>query len=88
MRICKIFTEGAYRFICVIKEEKDGTFSCAIEFTSNEDDPSTNVGSLEMSGRFSSAVVALGAVEHYGRALICQHGNLAQYLAATVEQEG
>jgi hypothetical protein len=87
MRICKIFTEGTYRFICTVMEEEDGMFSCAIEFTSNAGDLPTNIGTLEMKGSFSSAVVAMGATEHHGRALICQHSDLAQYLATGAEQE-
>ena len=87
MRICKIFTEGAYRFICTVMEEKDGMFSCAIEFSSDENACLTNIGSLEMSGRFGSAAVALDAVEHYGRTLVCQQSDLAQYLATRAEQE-
>ena len=81
MPITKIFTEGVYRFACTANEGKDGVFSCGIEFISDESDILSNVGTVKMAVHFSSAVAALGAAERYGRQLICQHGDLAQYLA-------
>ena len=81
MVVTKIFSEGSYFYWCNVSEVQPGLFSCSIAFAIHPNSKSFKMGDLRLNGAFASADTAMGVGERYGRSMIREHGDVAQYLA-------
>ncbi len=77
----RTFAEGLYAFWCDVKEEKPGRFVCTITFARHLLSGSLQTTNLKLDGVFSTAEIAMGAGEHYGRTMIRNHGDVVDYFA-------